>query len=143
MEKPDLTARSAESSCQFGPDRRLTALCAGLAALAIAVVVLGNDRAGQLLAATAALILLAYVVTDLLFWPRLVASPDGLDVRTPTVRAHFDWSDVDSVRADARIRVGLRSVTLEIDASDTLIVFSRRALGADPETVANRLRTFG
>lgn len=131
--------RFAERVC-FGPDRRMTALCAGLAAIGVAATLLTNDRAGQLLFAVAAIILAAYVVTDLRYSPRLTASAEGLEIRTPTVRGRFAWPDVASVRADSRQRAGLRLVTLEVEVADMLVVFSRRALGADPELVASRVR---
>jgi len=70
------------------------------------------------------------------------AGADGLLVRTPLTRARIAWSDVEAVRADARERLGLRSVTLEIDAGEQLLVFSRRALGADPERVAGLISAF-
>jgi hypothetical protein len=122
--------------CRFGPDRRLTAATGALCLVAAAAAALSTDRPGRLLLAAAALLLLAYAVTDLAFWPRLTASAEGLVIRSPLVRARIGWSEVQAVRADARERFGLRSVTLEIDAGETLAVFSRRALGADPDTVA-------
>jgi len=128
--------------CRFGPDRRLTALTATLTLIAAAAAVLSPDPPGRVLLGAAALVLLAYTATDLLFWPRLTASPEGLLIRTPLTRARIPWSDVDAVRADARERIGLRSVTLEIDAGERLVVFSRRALGADPETVAALIGAF-
>jgi Bacterial PH domain len=124
---------------QFGPDRRLTAATGALALIAVAATVLSQDRAGRVLLGGAALVLLAYTVTDLLFWPRLVVSADGLLIRTPLTRTRLAWSDVDNVAADARQRLGLRSVTLEIDAGEQLVVFSRRSLGADPEAVAGMI----
>jgi hypothetical protein len=126
-------------TCRFGPDRRLTAACAVLALIALAAALLTDDRAGRVLLGGAAVVLIAYTVTDLVFWPRLVASADGLVIHTPLLRARIAWPDVDAVRADARDRLGLRSVTLEIDAGDTLAVFSRRALGADPGAVAGMI----
>jgi PH (Pleckstrin Homology) domain-containing protein len=74
------------------------------------------------------------------FWPRLAADHTGLRIRTPLARADLSWSDVESVTADTRSRYGLRSSTLEVDAGSTLVVFSRRALGADPETVQDVVR---
>lgn len=127
---------------RFGPDRRLTAATGTATVIAAATAALSTDRAGQVLLVGAALVLLAYTVTDLVFWPRLVVSAAGLDVRTPQTRAHLDWADVEAVRADARQRLGLRSVTLEIDAGEHLVVFSRRALGADPESAAGVIRAF-
>lgn len=128
--------------CRFGPDRRLIALYAGLGAVAVAVAVLSDDPAGRLLAAAAAAVLAAYTITDLAFWPRLVASGTGLRIRTPATRATLPWSQVDAVRVDERTRLGLMSRTLEIDAGALLIVFSRRALGDDPRTVASVLAAF-
>jgi Bacterial PH domain len=121
---------------RFGPDRRLTGLSGVLAVIAIAAAVLAADPAGQLLLAGAAFVLLAYTVTDLVFWPRLMVSADGLLVRTPAQRGLIPWSEVEAVRADTRQRAGLRSVTLEIDAGERLVVLSRRALGANPTDVA-------
>lgn len=129
-------------TCRFGPDRRLTGLTGALALLAGVAAAVSGDRPGRVLLGAAALVLLAYAATDLLFWPRLVADPSGLQIRTPLTRAHIPWTDVEEVRADARQRIGLRSVTLEIDAGEQLVVFSRRSLGADPEAVAGLLRAF-
>jgi hypothetical protein len=127
---------------RFGPDRRLTALTGTLALIAMAAAVLASDPAGRLLLAGAALVLLAYTVTDLIYWPRLTVSADGLLVRTPATRGRIPWSEVEAVRADTRQRAGLRTVTLEIDAGDRLVVFSRRALGADPAEVAGLISAF-
>jgi hypothetical protein len=127
---------------RFGPDRRLTALSGVLALIAIVAAVLASDPAGRLLLAGAALVLLAYTATDLIYWPRLTVSADGLLVRTPATRGLIPWSEVEAVRADSRRRAGLRSVTLEIDAGDRLVVFSRRALGADPADVAGLISAF-
>lgn len=126
--------------CRFGPDRRLTAAGTGAAALFGFAAVTSTDRPGMILFGAAAVLLVAYTVADLLFWPRLTASAEGLVIRTPLQRAHLEWSEVEDVRADARERLGLRSVTLEIDAGATLVVFSRRSLGADPATVAGLVR---
>jgi hypothetical protein len=127
---------------RFGPDRRLTALSGTLALIAAAAAALASDAAGRLLLAGAALVLLAYTATDLIYWPRLTVSADGLQVRTPATRGLIPWSDVEAVRADTRQRAGLRSVTLEIDAGERLVVFSRRALGADPTDVAGLISAF-
>jgi hypothetical protein len=133
---------SRAPTCRFGPDRRLTALCAALAAIAVAFVILSGDAAGRVLAGAAAAVLAGYVATDLGFAPRLVASPAGLRVRTPAVRATLAWSDVDAIRVDERSHMGLMSRTLEIDAGSLLVVLSRRTLGADPQVVADLLEAF-
>ena len=127
---------------RFGPDRRLTAVSAVLALIAIAFAVLSDDGAGRVLAVLAAVLLAGYAVTDLAFWPRLTATGEGVHIRTPTTRARLPWSEVDAVRVDERSRLGLASRTLEIDAGALLVVFSRRALGADPREVADLLAAF-
>jgi hypothetical protein len=127
---------------RFGPDRRLTALTGVLTLIAIAAAALASDPAGRLLLAGAALVLLAYTLTDLVYRPRLTVTADGLQLRTPATRGLIPWSEVEAVHADTRQRAGLRSVTLEIDAGERLVVFSRRALGADPADVAGLISAF-
>ena len=94
-----------------------------------------TDAAGRLLFGAACLLLLGYVISDLVYRPRLVFAADGLRVHSPLSRVSCPWTEVEDVRADTRSRYGLRSVTLEIDAGQTLVVLSRRALGADPGLV--------
>lgn len=129
-------------TCRFGPDRRLTVVCAVLAVLAAAVVAVSADAAGRVLAGIAAVLLAGYAVTDLAFWPRLIASGTGLTIRTPAARATLPWAEVDDVRVDERTHFGMMSRTLEIDAGSLLVVFSRRTLGNDPRTVAELLEAF-
>lgn len=127
---------------RFVPDRRYTGLAgvgAGAAALAC---VFTSDPPGRLLFALAALLLISYVVTDLVFSPRLTATRELLIIRSPLLRAQLPWSAVEDVRADVRTRYGLRSSTLEVDAGETFAVFSRRALGVEPEQAADLVRAF-
>jgi hypothetical protein len=124
---------------RFGPDRRLT-LGAGVGAVIALGVSVTSDLPGRLLFAIAALLLACYVIGDLVWWPRLTADATGVRVRTPFVRTDLAWGQVDDVRADVRSRYGVRSATLEVDAGEVLVVFSRRSLGADPETVASLVR---
>jgi hypothetical protein len=126
--------------CRFGPDRRLTAACVILSLTAALLAGITDDRAGRLLLFIAALILLGYAVTDLIFWPRIVASADGIELHSPLGSGRYPWVVVTAVRADTRQRLGLRSVTLEIDAGDELHVFSKRALGAEPAEVAGLIQ---
>ena len=128
--------------CRFGPDRRLTLATAVFAVVAAIAAALTGDPEGRLLFVGAALVLGGYALVDVVFWPRLSADAEGLVVRTPFARTALTWPDIDSVTADVRDRLGLRSTTLEIDAGEHLIVFSRRALGADPAQVADMIRAF-
>jgi hypothetical protein len=127
---------------RFVPDRRYTALAAGGALGALLAVLLAVDAGGRLLFGLAAVILLVYVVSDLVFSPRLAASAAGVVINSPMTRARLSWDDVQEVRADTRIRHGLRSTTLEIDAGPVLAVLSRRALGAEPVDVAALVEAF-
>lgn len=129
-------------SAAFAPDRRLTIAAAAGAIVAVVALVGASDGAGRFLAAVAALVLIGYVVGDMIFRPRLTASAQGLVVRAPTARAHLGWHEVDNVRADTYTRWGMRSTTLEIDAADTLVILTRRALGADPVEVAELVNAF-
>jgi hypothetical protein len=124
----------------FRPDRRYTLVSGAGAAVALVLVLVLSDAPGRVLAGVAAAVLVAYAGSDLLFSPRLSASSDGLVVRSPMLRTRLEWPEVEDVRADSRVRYGLRSTTLEIDAGAVLAVFSRRALGADPEEAAALVR---
>lgn len=123
----------------FTPDRRYTLLAALGSAAALLAAVLSDDPAGHVLFSVAAVVLLGYVAADLVFRPRLTASPAGLVINTPFTRARLSWVEVTAVRADARFRRGLRTVTLEIDAGAVLAVFTRRTLGVDPAEAAARI----
>ncbi|MDT4925338.1 MAG: hypothetical protein QOG01_3051 [Pseudonocardiales bacterium] len=138
MDEPLVTPPIA----RFAPDRRYTAAAALGVLVAVVLGVVGGDPAGRLLAAVAALVLVAYVIADVAFSPRLVVSGEGVVIRSPLTRATLTWGEVDDVRAESRSRLGLRSTTLEIDAGPVLAVLSRRALGADPAEVADLVRAF-
>jgi hypothetical protein len=127
---------------RFVPDRRYTGLAAvGFLAAGLAAAFTSDPR-GRWLFALAALLMAGYVISDLVFSPRLTASRDGLRIRSPLLRAELPWSAVEDVRADVRTRYGLRSTTLEVDAGETFAVFSRRALGVEPEQAADLVRAF-
>ncbi|HEY8300949.1 MAG TPA: PH domain-containing protein [Jatrophihabitans sp.] len=121
---------------RFGPDRRLTIAAAAATVVALASALLYPDPPGRLLFAIAAVVLAAYAIGDLVWADRLVADASGVRIRTPFTRADLAWTQISAVRADVRTRHGLRSATLEVDAGDVLVVFSRRTLGADPEAAA-------
>ena len=127
---------------RLAPDRRITALAAGGVVVALGAASLAGDGPGRLLALVAALVLAAYAVGDLVFSPRLVVDVEGLRIRTPSTRAQLAWADVECVRADTRLRMGLRSTTLEIDAGAVLVVLSKRAIGTDPEQAAELINAF-
>jgi hypothetical protein len=126
-------------SVAFFPDRRYTVSAALGSTAGLLAAVLSDDPAGHVLFSVAAVVLLGYVAADLVFRPRLTASPAGIVINTPFTRARLSWDEVTEVRADTRFRRGLRTVTLEIDAGAVLAVFTRRTLGVEPADAATRI----
>lgn len=114
------------------------------AGLALSLVVL--DPAGRILVGAGSLLLLGLAGRDLLARPRLSAGPDGVDVRTLTGGRHLPWPGL-LVRVRETRRLGVRGRTLELDTTGgpddpgVLVVLARRDLGADPEVVAQALRS--
>jgi hypothetical protein len=108
-------------------------------ALVAAAVAATLDPAGRLLLALAAALLAGIAGADLLLRPRLRADATGIEVRTLAFRRALPWAQVTRVRVDERSRYGRTARTLEVDAGDTLVLLSRRALGADPRDVADAL----
>ena len=139
---PDHCAPHRAPRAVFGPDLRLTAGTVALTAVAAVLAAVSTDRAGSLLLACAAVLLASYAATDLFWRPRLSVDSAGLRVRSPGASVTLAWPQVESVRADVRSRHGVRSVALEIDDGERLIVLSRRVLGADPEQAAEIVRAF-
>ncbi len=127
---------------RFGPDRRYTWAAAGGTLVAAAAALATTDPQGRLLVIVAAVLLAAYTATDLVFAPRLEVSGRGVIIRSPLTRAVLAWEQVEGVRAETRLRLGLRSTTLEVDGGAVLAVLSRRALGADPGEVADLVNAF-
>jgi hypothetical protein len=127
------------TEARFVPDRRYTAVAAGGGLGAIIALLTTHDSAGRVLFGVAAVLLAAYVISDLTFSPRIVASRTGIRINAPLTRAQLQWADVTDVRAETRFRRGLRSTTLEIDAGAVLAVFSQRALGVDPVVAAAQI----
>ncbi len=50
-------------------------------------------------------------------------------------RRRLSWPEIERVRVDRRERLGLRAELLEVDAGDSLHLFSRNDLGAEPDEV--------
>ena len=117
----------------------------GLLGLALALTVLVLDAPGRILVGTAALLVLALAVRDLVARPRLSAGPDGVQVRSWSTRRHMPWPLL-RIRVRASRRLGVTSRALELDTAagpddeGVLVLLGRRDLGADPEEVARALR---
>lgn len=111
--------------------------------LGLALAVLVVDPVGRVLVGTAALLVLALAVRDVLLRPRLAAGPDGVDVKKLAGGTHLPWARL-RVRVRETRHLGVRGRTLELDTAGpeddgVLVVLGRRDLGADPETVARAL----
>jgi hypothetical protein len=125
--------------------RAETAVSAGMGLLLAAGVPVVADAPGLILLALGAALFLAQAARDLLQRPRLAAGPDGMTVGRLTGRLHLPWNQV-RVRTRETRRLGLRTVTLELDTATgpdddgLLVVLGRRDLGVDPAAVARRLR---
>jgi hypothetical protein len=124
----------------FGPSRGLALACLGGGAILALVAIFGVDSGGGLLLGLAALLLLALGGYDTFLTPRLVASAQGLRIRTAGVRVDLEWDRIASVRYDERARLGLSSRTLEIDDGESLVVLGRHSLGREPRDAYDLIR---
>ncbi|HEV8568944.1 MAG TPA: PH domain-containing protein [Actinoplanes sp.] len=110
-----------------------------LGAIAVVVLVLAfgrDDPVQWFLAVAAAAALAGWALRDLIAPVRLAADPDGVTVVVGYAgRRRLAWSQIERVRMDRRERLGLRTRLLELDAGDSLYLFSQHDLGADPEEV--------
>ncbi|MEU4219588.1 PH domain-containing protein [Actinoplanes sp. NPDC026623] len=114
-----------------------------LGAVAVIVLVVAFGRGEMLqwfIAVLAAAGLTVWAARDLIAPVRLSADTSGITVVTGFARRrHLAWPQIERVRVDRRERLGLSSALLEIDAGESLHMFSVNDLGADPEDVAEAL----
>lgn len=127
---------------RFRPDRRITVAAAAGAVVLALLALVADDGPSRLLFGIGVVLLAANAISDVVFSPRVVASADGVELRSPSVRVQLPWSRIEAVRVDTRARLGLRSTTLEVDASEVLAVFSRRTLATEPEEAAALINAF-
>jgi hypothetical protein len=119
-------------------------LGAAAALLAIGLVFADGDVVRLVLAVAVAAALALWGARDLLAPVRLAADPTGVTVVAGfSGRRHLTWSQIERVRVDTRGRLGIRTETLEIDAGDSLHLFSEYDLGAPPAEVASALEPLG
>jgi len=114
----------------------------GAVALVVLVVAFGGDDPVQWFLAIAGSAGLAiWAARDLIAPVRLSADTSGVTmVQGFAGRRHIAWPRVERVRVYRRERAGLRSELLEIDAGESLHLFSIHELGTDPEEVAEALQ---
>jgi Bacterial PH domain len=110
-----------------------------LGAMAIVVLVLAfgrDDPVQWFLAVAVGLGLAGWALRDVVAPVRLAADPDGVTVIVGFAgRRRLAWSEIERVRVDRRHRLGVRTELLELDAGDSLHLFSRYDLGAEPADV--------
>lgn len=117
--------------------------CAGAAVFALVAVVtaaVGADPVGVFLAGLAAVGLGVFALRDLLAPVRVEADAGGVTVVAGFARRiRLPWPAVELVRVDVRSRYGLRSEHLEIDAGESVHLFSAAELSAPVDQVAASL----
>ncbi len=129
---------------QWRVPARLPAVKAGgaLALVALGLLLADGDPVRLVLTLLAAAALLVWAARDVLAPVRLAADAEGLTVVSGFARRRrVPWSRVEAIGVDRRTRLGLSSAMLEIDAGETLHLFGRYDLDADPAEVAEDLRT--
>ncbi|MER7461068.1 PH domain-containing protein [Micromonospora sp. NPDC126480] len=112
----------------------------GVALVALGLLLADGDAVRLVLAVLAAAVLLGWAARDVLAPVRLAADPEGLTVVSGFAgRRRLPWAQVEAIGVDRRTRLGLSSAVLEIDAGETLHLFGRYDLDADPVEVAEEL----
>lgn len=138
----DMDTTSSRSR-QWRGSAALPAIKAGGAGVLVALGLLlaDGDPVRLVLAVVVAAALLVWAARDVLAPVRLAADPEGLTVVSGFAgRRRLPWSQVADIRVDRRARLGLSSAALEVDTGESLHLFGRFDLNADPVDVAEDLR---
>ena len=118
----------------------VTKLLGAVALVVLAVAFSDGDPVRLTLALVAAAALTVWAVRDLIRPVRLTADADGVTlVAGFAARRRLPWSQIERIRVDSHTRRGLRNELLEIDAGESLHLFSAHELGTDLEDVAAAL----
>lgn len=114
---------------------------AGALLLAAVAVLSGDERERLLLAGVGAVALGVYGLRDIVVPVRLSADAEGVTVVSGFARRRrVPWREVERVGLGEHRSLGLRAEILEIDAGESLHLFSRYDLGAPCAEVAETLR---
>jgi len=112
---------------------RIPVAKAAVAAVLTVAALLTGETLAILVGALAAVALVVSAVRDVLARERLRADRSGVDVVSGFAsRRHLPWAGVEALRIDERLRLGVRSRLLEVDADAEIYQFSRYDLGVDP-----------
>jgi len=127
-------------SWRVKPVLPVTKLLGAVAVLVLVAAFGRRDPVQWFLAIVVAVGLTGWALRDLIRPIRLTADAEGLTVIAGLLRRRrLAWAEVERVRVDRRERLGLRSELLEVDAGDSLYLFSVHELGAEPAEVAAAL----
>ena len=127
-------------SWRVKPVLPVTKLLGAVAVLVLVAAFGRRDPVQWFLAIVVAVGLTGWALRDLIRPVRLTADAEGLTVIAGLLRRRrLAWAEVERVRVDRRERLGLRSELLEVDAGDSLYLFSVHELGAEPAEVAAAL----
>ena len=123
-----------DGTVAFRVPTRVVAAKFGVAiVLALAALALASGPS-LVIGLIAAALVAVYAVRDVLARERLRADPSGVvAVHGYAGRRHLPWKEIESVRVDARTRLGARTELLEIDADTEIFQFSRFDLGVEPD----------
>lgn len=114
---------------------------AGALLLAAVALLSGDERERLLLAAVGALALGVYGLRDIVAPVRLSADAEGVTVVSGFARRrHVPWREIERVGLGEQRSLGRRTEILEIDAGDSLHLFSRYDLDAPCAEVAETLQ---
>jgi hypothetical protein len=118
----------------------VTKAMGAVAVVVLAVAFAGRDPVRWSLAFVIGAALAIWAVRDLIAPVRLAADAAGVTVLTGFARRrHLPWDQIERVRVDVSSRRGLRSELLELDAGESIFLFSAHELGVLPEEVATAL----
>jgi hypothetical protein len=139
---PAAGGHGATGELRWRVNSGLTALkISGAVVFLVVAVVFGSDLVGLALGVAAALALGVFALRDVLVPVRLAADPTGVTVVSGFAgRRHLGWAEIERIRVDERRRLGTRSQLLEIDAGESLHLFSGYELSASCTEVAALLQ---
>jgi len=130
-------------SWRVKPVLPVTKLLGAVAVLVLVVAFGRRDPVQWFVAVVVAAALVGWALRDWIIPVRLAADAEGLTVIAGLAsRRRLPWSQIEHVRVDRRERLGLRSELLEVDAGESLFLFSAHELGAEPSDVAAALTPF-
>lgn len=114
---------------------------AAVVAFALVAFIYRDEPMRAFVAGVGALVIGVYAARDVIAPVRLAADQDGVTVVSGyATRQHVPWSAVERLRVDRHSRLGLSTEMLEIDAGESVHLFSTYDLNAPCSDVEESLR---